>query len=83
MVQSRFATYYENHPECYEITTILKKSNEKIKSALKLPVDSPAEKSINVMFLADEQAYLMKSVVLKIELAMLYLDRSNMHLRYL
>lgn len=83
MVRLRFATYYENHPETYDISKILEKSNDQIKTCIEVnkttQIDQISEKNRQ----ADERAYLKKSVEMKIELALMYLSRSTDHLQYL
>jgi hypothetical protein len=44
MVQSRFATYYENHPETNDISLILETSNTTNKSPQR--ATSPSQKEI-------------------------------------
>lgn len=77
MVFFRFATYYENNPESCDISRALKTSNPitkpKIKPVNSSNITSDTEKKRK----ADERAYLIQSVEMKIELALMYVDRSN------
>ncbi|MDD3305482.1 MAG: hypothetical protein PHO29_00080 [Acetobacterium sp.] len=83
MVQSRFATYYENHPETNDISLILETSNNTIKSSLRSNTPSKKEIALEKKQRADEWDYLKQSIEMKLELALLYLNRSNAHLQYL
>lgn len=87
MVRLRFATYYENHPETYDISKILEKSNDKIKSTIELKKErkkpSQTDRVSEEKQLAYDGDYLKQSVEMKIELALMYLSRSNAHLQYL
>lgn len=83
MVRLRFATYYENHPETYDISQILKKNNDQIKAAAEVKITSPTERISEKNRQADERAYLKQSVEMKIELALKYLSRSTAHLQCL
>lgn len=83
MVQSRFATYYENHPETNDISLILETSNNTIKSSLRSNTPSNKEIALAKKQRADEWDYLKQSIEMKLELALLYLNRSNAHLQYL
>lgn len=83
MVNLRFATYYETHPESSNLSLILgdknhqNNSNQKNKSNQKKSGTSKSQKK------SDEFAYLQKSVEMKIDLALLYLNRSMSHLQYI
>ncbi|MBI4856665.1 MAG: hypothetical protein L6276_05170 [Acetobacterium sp.] len=92
MVRLRFATYYENHPETYDISKILETSNDQIKSTIdvkKEALENEQKKTARIAQVseknrqADERAYLKQSVEMKIELALMYLNRSTAHLQYL
>lgn len=92
MVRLRFATYYENHPETYDISKILEKSNDQIKSTIDIKkdaIENEQKKTATIARVseknrqADERAYLKQSVEMKIELALMYLNRSTTHLQYL
>ncbi len=77
MVQSRFATYYENHPETNDISLILETGNHKNNSSLHSDTTSKKETAQTKNQLAEEWDYLKKSIDMKLELALLYLNRSN------
>lgn len=83
MVQSRFATYYENHPETNDISIILETSNTTNKSPLRSSVLSKKEIALAKKQRADEWDYLKNSIEMKLELALMYINRSNTHLQYL
>jgi hypothetical protein len=83
MVQSRFATYYENHPETNDISLILETSNTINKSPLRTGTPSKKEIALAKKQRADEWDYLKNSIEMKLELALMYLNRSNAHLQYL
>jgi len=80
MVQSRFPIYYENHSESYDISEILKTSNDKLKSAIKPEPPSKTDASFEKKQRSDGYAYLEKSIEMKIELAFMYLNRSRLYL---
>lgn len=83
MVQSRFATYYENHPETNDISLILEASNTANKSPHRASTPSKKEIALAKKQRADEWDYLKNSIEMKLELALMYLNRSNAHLQYL
>ncbi len=83
MVQSRFATYYENHPETNDISIILETSNTINKSPLRSSALSKKEIALAKKQRADEWDYLKNSIEMKLELALMYINRSNTHLQYL
>ncbi|MDO9491002.1 hypothetical protein [Acetobacterium sp.] len=83
MVQSRFATYYENHPETNDISIILETSNTTNKSPLHSSDLSKKEIALAKKQRADEWDYLKNSIEMKLELALMYINRSNTHLQYL
>jgi len=83
MVQSRFATYYENHPETNDISLILETSNTINKSPHRATTLSKKEIALAKKQRADEWDYLKNSIEMKLELALMYLNRSNTHLQYL
>lgn len=83
MVQSRFATYYENHPETNDISLILETSNETPKSTQQSNTPSKKEIALAKKQRADEWNYLKNSIEMKLEMALIYLNRSNAHLQYL
>lgn len=83
MVQSRFATYYENHPETNDISMILETSNTLNKSPQHATTPSKKEIAMAKKQRADEWDYLKNSIEMKLELALMYLNRSNAHLQYL
>lgn len=92
MVQSRFATYYENHPETNDISLILETSDTTNKSPHRATTNksphratTPSKKEIALAKKqrADEWDYLKNSIEMKLELALMYLNRSNAHLQYL
>lgn len=83
MVRLRFATYYENHPETYDISKILATRNDKINAQLDLKKAPLTDRVSEKKSQEDEYTYLKQSVEMKIELALMYLKRSNAHLQYL
>lgn len=83
MVESRFATYYENHPETNDISLILETSSTKNKYPHRKSTPSKKEIALAKKQRADEWDYLKNSIEMKLEVALLYLNRSNAHLRYL
>ncbi|WP_373482708.1 hypothetical protein [Acetobacterium sp.] len=83
MVQSRFATYYENHPETNDISLILETSSTTSKSPHRTTTHSKKEIALAKKQRADEWDYLKNSIEMKLELALMYLNRSNAHLQYL
>ena len=83
MVQSRFATYYQNHPETNDISLILETSSTTNKSPLRATSLSQKEIARAKKQRADEWDYLKNSIEMKLELALMYLNRPNAHLQYL
>ncbi|MBU4541104.1 MAG: hypothetical protein KJ774_07765 [Firmicutes bacterium] len=83
MVQSRFATYYENHPETNDISLILGTSKTIDKSQLRSNLPTKKEIALAKKLRTDEWAYLKNSIEMKLELALMYLNRSNTHLQHL
>ncbi|MBC3795856.1 hypothetical protein [Acetobacterium tundrae] len=80
MIESRFATYYKNHPERHVLS---KAHNEKIKFTaipeLSAKIDSNFEKKLR----SDKYAYLEQCVELKIEVALMYINRTHSNLQYI
>ena len=83
MVRLRFATYYQNHPETYDISKTLEKNNYQIKTAVEVKEILPTVQVLENDRQTDELAYLKQNVEMKIELALMYLKRSTTHLQYL
>ncbi len=83
MVQSRFATYYENHPETNDISLILKTGNNQTITPCLTSTPSKKEIALAKKQRSDEWDYLKKCIEMKLELAFLYLNRSNAHLQTL
>lgn len=81
MIQSRFATYYENHPESNDVSKILKTSNENIKSAINPAIPSKKAIDLEKKLRNEQYAYLEKSIKMKIELALMYISRSHSYLQ--
>ncbi|WP_303867709.1 hypothetical protein [Acetobacterium wieringae] len=83
MVQSRFATYYENHPETSDISLILKTCKNQTITPCHTSTPSKNEIALAKKQRSDEWDYLKNSIEMKLELAFLYLNRSNAHLQTL
>lgn len=83
MVQSRFATYYENHPETNDISLILETSKASNQSAQRSNTPSKKEIALAKKQRADEWNYLKNSIEMKLEVALMHINRSNAHLQYL
>lgn len=83
MERQRFAKYYENHPESYNISKILKKDTETIKAPVKPEISSKTDSDFEKQQRSDRYAYLEKSIEMKIEVALMFLQRSRSHLQYI
>lgn len=83
MIQSRFATYYQNNPETKDLSLIVKNSKTASKSSHPSKTPSKKELALAKKQRADERDYLRKSVEMKLELAFLYISRSNADLQSL
>jgi len=81
MIRLRFPLYYENQAESIDISEILSTSNEKIKSAIQPESPSKTDASFEKKQRSDSYAYLEKSIEMKIELALMYLNRSRANLQ--
>jgi|ADurb_H2B_03_Slu_FD_contig_111_105462_length_5457_multi_5_in_0_out_0_1 hypothetical protein len=72
MVNQRFSTYYETHPESSNLSLILSENSKQSSRSILKKSHTPKTQKKSTDF-----ADLQKSVEMKIELALLYLNRST------
>jgi len=83
MVQFRFPKYYENHPESCENSKIIITDNEKMKFSTEPEISLKKDLAFEKKQRSDRYAYLEKSIEMKIEVALMFLQRSRSHLEYI
>ena len=78
MVNQRFSTYCETHPESSDLSLILTENSKQSNRSIQINSGAPKTQKKS-----DEFAELLKSIELKLDLALLYLNRSAAYLQHI
>ena len=83
MIRSRFSTYYQNHPESYDISSLLKTSVVQRKPESYSRVSELTRKKKAAEAQCSDCEFFQKCVEAKVEKALLCLQRSSLSLQNL
>lgn len=83
MIRSRFSTYYQNHPETYDISSWLNTSVVQQKTEFNCRISQLTSKKKAAKAQCSDCEFFQKCVEAKVEKALLCLQRSNLSLQNL